>query len=105
MKKIFLNSLLVLFILAVSSCKKDPEPVPVTPPPVVPPAGPGAFTDYLKLAQQTHTFTTTNLLTAVYSYRANTTTHANNCYEWYNVVRSMQTPLWLASGKVNTWPT
>jgi uncharacterized protein YyaL (SSP411 family) len=85
MKKIFLNTLLVLSILVGATCKKDPGVVPVTPPPVDPPVGPGAKIDYLKLAQETHTFTTNNLLTAGYGYRANTTTHADNCYEWYNV--------------------
>lgn len=86
MKKIFLNTLLILSIFFWTACKKDPVAAPVTPPPVVPPTtGPGASVDYLKLAQETHTFTTNNLLTASYGYRANTTTHANNCYEWYNV--------------------
>lgn len=86
MKKIFLNTLLILSIFFWTACKKDPVVAPVTPPPVVPPTtGPGASVDYLKLAQETHTFTTNNLLTASYGYRANTTTHANNCYEWYNV--------------------
>lgn len=86
MKKIFLNTLLILSILFCAACKKDSAVAPVTPPPVVPPTtGPGASVDYLKLAQETHTFTTNNLLAASYGYRANTTTHANNCYEWYNV--------------------
>lgn len=86
MKKIFLNTLLILSIFFWAACKKDSAVAPVTPPPVVPPTtGPGASVDYLKLAQETHTFTTNNLLTASYGYRANTTTHANNCYEWYNV--------------------
>jgi len=76
----------MLSILFWAACKKDSAVAPVTPPPVVPPTtGPGASVDYLKLAQETHTFTTNNLLTASYGYRANTTTHANNCYEWYNV--------------------
>lgn len=86
MKKIFLNTLLMLSILFWAACKKDSAVAPVTPPPVVPPTtGPGASVDYLKLAQETHTFTTNNLLAASYGYRSNTTTHANNCYEWYNV--------------------
>ncbi|WP_029286080.1 glycoside hydrolase family 76 protein [Pedobacter sp. R20-19] len=86
MKKIILNTLLILSIFFWAACKKDSAVAPVTPPPVVPPTtGPGASVDYLKLAQETHTFTTNNLLTASYGYRANTTTHANNCYEWYNV--------------------
>jgi len=76
----------MLSILFWAACKKDSAVAPVTPPPVVPPTtGPGASVDYLKLAQETHTFTTNNLLAASYGYRANTTTHANNCYEWYNV--------------------
>ncbi|NTE04470.1 hypothetical protein G6M26_05660 [Agrobacterium tumefaciens] len=86
MKKIFLNTLLILSIFFWAACKKDSAVAPVTPPPVVPPAtGPGASVDYLKQAQETHIFTINNLLTASYGYRANTTTHANNCYEWYNV--------------------
>lgn len=85
MKTLFYNALPVLAILFCVSCKKDPAVVPVTPPPVVTPTTPGAPVDYLKLAKETHTFTVNNLLTGSYGYRANTTTHANNCYEWYNV--------------------
>ncbi|RZK76561.1 MAG: hypothetical protein EOO92_14410, partial [Pedobacter sp.] len=85
MKKLFVNSFLILSVVFYTACKKGPTVDPVTPPPVVPPTGPGVKIDYLKLAQETHTFTTNNLLTASYGYRANTTNHANNCYEWYNV--------------------
>lgn len=74
--------MLMLFCI---SCKKESTQVPVTPPPVEPPVVPGAPVDYLKLAKETHTFTVNNLLTASYGYRANTTSHSNNCYEWYNV--------------------
>ena len=85
MKKVLSNTLLILSIAFLVSCKKEPTVVPVTPPPVVPPTGPGTTVNYLQLAQETHTFTVNNLLTGSYSYRANTTTHSNNCYEWYNV--------------------
>ncbi|RDC55944.1 hypothetical protein DU508_13875 [Pedobacter chinensis] len=84
MKKLLYNSLLILSIVCSASCKKGGTVVPVTPPPVVPPST-GTPVNYLQLAQETHTFTINNLLTSSYSYRANTTTHSNNCYEWYNV--------------------
>ncbi|RZK80993.1 MAG: hypothetical protein EOO92_06180 [Pedobacter sp.] len=99
MKKLFLNTALILSIFFWASCKKNPVVDPVTPPPVVPPTGPGIKVDYLKLAQETHTFTTNNLLTASYGYRANTTTHANNCYEWYNVSQIYADAAMVAAGQ------
>ena len=85
MRNILQNTLLILFIACTVACKKEPAIDPVTPPPVVPPVNPGTAVNYLQLAQETHTFTVNNLLTGSYSYRANTTTHSNNSYEWYNV--------------------
>ncbi|QPH40856.1 glycoside hydrolase family 76 protein [Pedobacter endophyticus] len=85
MKKIIRNTCLIFALFLYASCKKDPAPVPVTPPPVTPPVTPGTTVNYLQQAKETHTFTVNNLLTASYGYRANTTTHSNNCYEWYNV--------------------
>jgi hypothetical protein len=86
MKKILYHTLVMLVVVFYASCKKDPAPVIVTPPPVIPPVVvPGTPVNYLQLAKETHTFTVNNLLTGSYGYRANTTTHANNCYEWYNV--------------------
>lgn len=39
---------------------------------------------YWSYAQQTHNFIVGNILTSYNSYRGNTTTEANNAYEWYN---------------------
>jgi len=100
MKNILYAVSLVLLLGIVSSCKKSEQtPVVVTPPPVVPPVVPPAKADYLLLAQQTHSFTVNNLLTASFSYRANTTNHANNCYEWYNVSQIYADAAMVAAGQ------
>lgn len=65
------------------SCSKKavPGPDPVIPPDttITTPVS------YLKLARETHGFTTGNLMTQYGSYRANTTSHSNIAYEWYIV--------------------
>jgi hypothetical protein len=40
---------------------------------------------YWNRANQTHDFVVGNLLTPFNSYRANTTTHVNNAWEWYQI--------------------
>lgn len=81
------------------ACKKQAVQPPVTPPPVIPPVVPGAGVNYLQLAKETHTFTVNNLITASYSYRANTTSHAGNCYEWYNVSQIYADAAMVAAGE------
>jgi uncharacterized protein YyaL (SSP411 family) len=88
MKKHLIYIYGAVFLTAAASCGKDKaitpvvSPITVVPPPVtVPPA----TVSYLSLAKETHDFVVSNLLTSNYSYRMNTTTHANECYEWYNV--------------------
>jgi uncharacterized protein YyaL (SSP411 family) len=86
MKKILFGWIAIASLLS-ASCSKDKPVTPgkggggTTPPVVIPPVTP---TSYLDLAKQTHNFITSNFLTSNFSYRANTTNHANNCYEWYN---------------------
>ncbi|HEK19587.1 MULTISPECIES: glycoside hydrolase family 76 protein [unclassified Mucilaginibacter] len=92
--------LAVAVALFATSCSKDN---PVTPgtggggtkPPVDPPV---TSVDYLSLAKETRNFITNNLLTSNFSYRANTTTHANNCYEWYNVSQIYADAALIAAG-------
>lgn len=64
-----------------ASCgKKDAMSTPITPPVVDTTT---TKISYIKLARETHSFTTGNLSTQYGSYRANTTSHSNNAYEWY----------------------
>lgn len=99
MRRFTLGLIATVAILA-ASCGKDK---PVTPgnggggtkPPVNPPA---ETTDYLALAKETRNFSNNNLLTSSFSYRANTTTHANNCYEWYNVSQIYADAALIAAG-------
>lgn len=85
MSRLFLKCLFVFVIVSVFACKKSDPVVSVTPPPVIPPVLPVTPVSYLQMARETHEFTINNLMTGSYSYRANTTSHVNNCYEWYNV--------------------
>lgn len=101
MKKILKNTFLIFALLAAISCKKGGDPLPVTPPPVVPPVLPGASVNYLQQAKDTHTFTVNNLLTASYGYRANTTSKSNNCFEWYNVSQIYADAAMVAAGETS----
>jgi len=105
MKKylIYLCGVTVIFA---TSCGKDSTPtptpvVPVTPVVVVPPA---TTVSYLTLAKETHQFVTSNLLTSSYSYRANTTSHASNSYEWYNVSQIYADAAMVAAGDASYLP-
>jgi len=70
-------------VLAASCKKDDTTSTPVTPePPVVPPPA-AEPVSYMKLAKETHSFITGNFLTSFGSYRANTSNHSQNAYEWY----------------------
>lgn len=99
MKAILKYTVLLFALFFVVSCKKSPDPTPVTPPPVTPPVVPGAPVSYLQLAKETHNFTVNNLLTGSYSYRANTTSKAANCFEWYNVSQIYADAAMVAAGE------
>ncbi|PWS30468.1 glycoside hydrolase family 76 protein [Pedobacter paludis] len=99
MKAILKYTVLLFALFLVVSCKKGADPSPVTPPPVTPPVVPGAPVNYLQLAKETHNFTVNNLLTGSYSYRANTTSKAANCFEWYNVSQIYADAAMVAAGE------
>jgi uncharacterized protein YyaL (SSP411 family) len=106
MKKVILGLVAVATILT-ASCSKDKEVAPApggggTIPPVVKP--PATTTNYLDLAKQTRSFVNSNLLTSNFSYRANTTTHASNCYEWYNVSQIYADAALVAAGDASALP-
>jgi uncharacterized protein YyaL (SSP411 family) len=83
MKRIYLYGWMSAIIIIAASCGKE-QVAPVAP--VVPvDTTPVAAISYLNLAKETHAFTIGNLITQYGSYRANTTSHSNESYEWYNV--------------------
>ncbi|QXV65600.1 hypothetical protein INP83_00415 [Mucilaginibacter sp. 21P] len=99
MKKLLLVLIASIAVL-VTSCGKDKDINPGTggggtKPPVDPPV---TAVNYLSLAKETRNFISNNLLTSNFSYRANTTTHANNCYEWYNVSQIYADAALIAAG-------
>jgi hypothetical protein len=107
MKKVLFGWMAVVIIMA-ASCSKDKNITP-TPPPggggVTPPVNPpGTTKSYLDLAKETHNFITGNLLTSSFSYRANTTTHATNCFEWYNVSQIYADAALVAAGDASALP-
>lgn len=104
MKRALLGWLAFAAIL-LSSCGKDKQVTPsgeVVPPPVVNP--PVAAKSNLELAKETRSFISNNLLTANFSYRANTTTHANSCFEWYNVSQIYADAALIAAGDASALP-
>lgn len=79
MKRIYLYAIIII----AASCGKE-KVTPVTP--VLPvDTIPVVRISYLNLAKETNAFTIGNLITQYGSYRANTTSHSNESYEWYNV--------------------
>ncbi len=85
MKRIFFGGCMSAIVLMTASCGKE-NVTPVTPAPVDSiPTPPVAQVSYITLARETHDFTMGNLVTQYGSYRANTTSHSNESYEWYNV--------------------
>lgn len=85
MKTILFISL-VFTTVFLGSCSKDKTAGPGNKPGTNDPVNPPVETKtYLQLAKESRSFITNNLLTSNFSYRANTTTKANACYEWYNV--------------------
>lgn len=90
---------MAVVILIASSCGKSN----VTPKPPgggggTPPPDPPETASYLDLAKQTRSFVTNNFLTSNFSYRANTTTNANSCFEWYNVSQIYADAAMVANG-------
>ncbi|RYU90977.1 hypothetical protein EWM62_07670 [Mucilaginibacter terrigena] len=93
-------------IIMAASCSKDKNITPTPPgggekPPVNPPV---TTVSYLDLAKQTHNFVTGNFLTSSFSYRANTTTHSNNCFEWYNASQIYADAALVAAGDASALP-
>jgi uncharacterized protein YyaL (SSP411 family) len=105
MKKVIFG-LMAVAVITAASCGKNND---VTPggggggikPPVDPPE---TTTSYLALAKETRSFISNNLLTSKFSYRANTTTHAANCFEWYNVSQIYADAALVAAGDATALP-
>ena len=102
MKNVLLRLMTVVTILTVS-CNKEKETASGggSKPPVTPPV---VTKSYLELAKESRSFATNNLLTSSFSYRANTTTHANACYEWYNVSQIYADAALVAAGDASALP-
>jgi uncharacterized protein YyaL (SSP411 family) len=83
MNKLSFYGWFAVIIILTASCGKDKVAVIPTPPPVD--TIPVIPVSYIKLAGETHDFIIGNLITQYSSYRANTTSHSNDAYEWYNV--------------------
>ena len=102
MKKIFLYGWMSAIILITASCGKE-KVTPVTP--VIPvDTTPVTPVSYLTLAKETHNFTTGNLITQYSSYRANTTSHSNESFEWYNVSQIYADAAMVAAGDASYLP-
>ncbi|WP_158827702.1 glycoside hydrolase family 76 protein [Mucilaginibacter lacusdianchii] len=103
MKNVLLGLMTAATILTVS-CSKDKniEQGGGTKPPVTQP--PVATKSYLELAKETRSFSTNNLLTPSFGYRANTTTRANECHEWYNVSQIYADAALIAAGDASALP-
>lgn len=107
MKKYLIYVCGVALIAFTASCGKSASPSPTTPITTVPPVAtvpPVTTVSYLSLAKETHAFITSNLLTPNYSYRANTTTSAVNCYEWYNVSQIYADAAMVSAGDASYLP-
>jgi hypothetical protein len=103
MKSVLIRLMAAATLLAVS-CSKDKQVTQGgggTQPPVTPPV---VTKTYLELAKESRTFVTNNLLTSSFSYRANTTTNANACYEWYNASQIYADAALIAAGDASALP-
>ena len=96
MKRINLYAWMSAIIIIAASCGK--EQVAPTPPVIPVDRTPVAAISYLNLAKETHAFTIGNLITQYGSYRANTTSHSNESYEWYNVSQVYADAAMIAAG-------
>lgn len=100
MKKLLFVCCLASASMLMCSCGKDKVDPPQTPPPVdTVPVVPAI--DYLALAKETHAFTVGNLLTQYNSYRANTTSHANEAFEWYTASQMYADAAMIRAGQAN----
>lgn len=105
MKKILLAMIAVIVITGVSCSKTEPASPDSGSGTVTPPVGPPTTAiSYLTLAKETRSFISNNFLTSNFSYRANTTTHSTNCYEWYNVSQIYADAALVAAGDVTALP-
>jgi uncharacterized protein YyaL (SSP411 family) len=102
MKHKILGWFTALVFVGASCGKESVSPPPPTPPPVVPP--PEEAVSYIKLAKETHDFIAGNLLTQYGSYRANTTSHSNNAYEWYTVSQIYADAVMVGAGEASYLP-
>ncbi|OOQ57754.1 glycoside hydrolase family 76 protein [Mucilaginibacter pedocola] len=107
MKKIIFGLMAVATVLA-ASCGKEKTVTPgdgggggTTNPPVDPPV---TTVNYLNLAKETRSFISSNLLTSNFSYRANTTSQSNSCFEWYNVSQIYADAALVAAGDASALP-
>ncbi|TWR29617.1 hypothetical protein FPZ43_07055 [Mucilaginibacter pallidiroseus] len=106
MKKAIFGLMAAAMVIT-ASCSKDNGVTPGgggsggTTPPVVPPVN---AKSYLELAKETRSFVTSNLLTSSFSYRANTTTLSNSCFEWYNVSQIYADAALAAAGDASVLP-
>jgi len=98
MKKILSTACQFMLITLLASCGKD-DPRVQTPPPADTTAP--VLVNYLKLAKETHEFTVGNLLTQYNSYRSNTTNHANEISEWYQVSQMYADAAMIQAGQPN----
>ena len=102
MKNIIIGCLALISIATVSCSKGGDAPTPPRPPVdtfVTPPA-----ISYLKLAKETHDFSAGNLMTQYGSFRANTTSHSNEAYEWYNVSQIYADAAMIGAGDASYLP-
>jgi uncharacterized protein YyaL (SSP411 family) len=103
MKSVLLRLMAAATILVVSCGKEKQETTGDggTKPPVAPPV---VTKSYMEMAKDSRNFVTNNLLTSNFSYRANTTTHANACYEWYNVSQIYADAALITAGDASALP-
>jgi uncharacterized protein YyaL (SSP411 family) len=104
MKKVLFGWMAVVILIASSCGKSNVTPKPPGGGSGTLPPDPPATTSYLDLAKQTRSFVTNNFLTSNFSYRANTTTNANSCFEWYNVSQIYADAALVAAGDATALP-
>ena len=100
MKKVMSYIAMFALIAALASCGKD-DPSTTTPTPPPDDTTAPVVTNYLTLAKQTHDFTVGNLLTQYNSYRSNTTSHANEAFEWYHASQMYADAAMIKAGQAN----
>ncbi len=91
---------MLFIIVLLASCGKEKAGDTPPPPPPVDTTAPVAI-NYLNQARQTHDFTVGNLLTQYGSYRSNTTSHANEAFEWYQASQMYADAAMIKAGQAN----